>query len=286
MFFVSCLLVSALSASSKDEKYRARISLERVKVMNDQSYINISVKYKGEDGFEPANDLTLSVYRRVNEDSLVSLGQVITNSDGMAKFLMEDVIKTFDTTGVYSYTVAIEDDERFRDADKTISFSEANLLIKIIMIDSVYNISATLTDEKGDYLQGEFLQVGLKRLYGSLVIGQDNYETDEKGTILVPLEERMPSLNGNLTFEVVLKESDVYGTVKASVSAPIGIPIEDESTFDKRTMWSPPNKVPLYLLIFPNLIILGVWIPLLLLTFNLYRISKSKKVESCNNCHY
>ena len=152
LFFVSCLLVSALSASSKDEKYRARISLERVKVMNDQSYINISVKYKGEDGFEPANDLTLSVYRRVNEDSLVSLGQVITNSDGMAKFLMEDVIKTFDTTGVYSYTVAIEDDERFRDADKTISFSEANLLIKIIMIDSVYDISATLTDEKGDYL--------------------------------------------------------------------------------------------------------------------------------------
>ncbi len=73
------------------------------------------------------------------------------------------------------------------------------------------------------------------------------------------LEEGIPGVDGNLTFEVVLKESDDYGTVKAMVNAPIGIPIVDESTFDERTMWSPRNKTPLFLLIFPNLLIFGMW---------------------------
>jgi hypothetical protein len=85
----------------------------------------------------------------------------------------------------------------------------------------------------------------------------------------------MPGVNGELTFEVVLNESETYGTVKALVTAPIGTPIVDQSTFDKRTLWSPPSKAPYCLLIFPNLIILGVWLPILLLIINLFRISKA-----------
>ncbi|MEQ8554452.1 MAG: hypothetical protein RIC53_17465 [Cyclobacteriaceae bacterium] len=275
-FFVLLLLVASLSAYSQGEKYRARVSLEHVKVMNGEAYIDISAKYKGEEGFESANYLEFNVYRQVNEDSLVYLGQVMTNAEGRAKFLLKDAMKHLDTTGIYTYTVAIEDNDRFRDTDKSISFSEAGLSVDITMIDSTYHISAILTDADGNHLQGEFLKVGLKRFYGSLSIGEDNYETDENGSILVPIEERMPGLGGNLTFEVVLKESEAYGTIRAAISAPIGIPIVDESTFDERTMWSPPSRAPYYLLIFPNLIILGIWIPLVFLIYNLYRIFKSK----------
>ncbi len=269
------MLIVSLSAYSQGEKYKARVSLEHVKVMGAETYIAISAKFKGEDGFESANQLAFNVYRQSNEDSLAYLGQVETNMEGKAKFVLKETMKQSDTSGIYTYTVAIEDNERFSDTDKSISFSEANLSVDVILIDSTHHISAVLTDASGNPLQGEFLKVGLKRLYGNLTIGEDNNETDENGSILVPIKDEMPGIEGNLTFEVVLKESDVYGTIKAIVSAPIGRSIEDESTFDERTMWSPPDKTPLYLLIFPNLMILGVWIPLLLLTFNLYRISKS-----------
>ncbi|AFL83928.1 hypothetical protein Belba_1301 [Belliella baltica DSM 15883] len=275
-FFVLLLLVASFSAYSQDEKYRARVSLEHVKVMNGEAYIDISAKYKGEDGFETATDLEFNVYRLMNEDSLMYLGQARTNDAGRAKFFLKDTMKHSDTTGIYTYTVAIEDNDRFRDTDQSISFSEAGLSVDITMVDSVYYMSAILTDAAGNPLQGEFLKVGLIRLYGSLPIGEDNYETDENGSILVPIEERMPGLGGELTFEVVLKESEAYGTIRAAISAPIGIPIVDESTFDERTMWSPRVKTPYYLLIFPNLIIFGVWIPIVFLIFNLYRILKSK----------
>ncbi|MEQ8880095.1 MAG: hypothetical protein RLQ12_10705 [Cyclobacteriaceae bacterium] len=275
LFLVFLLLIASVTVYSQDKKYRARVSLEHVKIINEQSYIGISAKFKGEDGFEPASDLEFNVYRSVNEDSLVVLGKARTNTEGKAKFVLKETMKQSDTSGIYTYTVAIEDNEKFRDTDKSISFSEANLTVDVVTIDSTYHITAVLTDASGNALQGEFLKVGLKRLYGNLTIGEDNNETDENGAILVPFRDEMPGVEGNLTFEVLLKESDAYGTIKAAISAPIGRPIEDESTFDVRTMWSPPNKTPLYLLIFPNLMILGVWVPLLLLMFNLYRISKS-----------
>ena len=113
-------------------------------------------------------------------------------------------------------------------------------------------------------------------MYAPLQVADESYDTDESGSVIVPIKEPMPGIDGNLTFEVVLDESDLYGTVTAIVTAPIGIPIVEKSTFDQRTLWSPPTKAPLYLLIFPSVIILSVWGPILLLVFNLYKISKSK----------
>ena len=90
-------------------------------------------------------------------------------------------------------------------------------------------------------------------------MGEEFNVTDESGTVVAPIAEGIPGLNGELTIEVVLFESDDYGTVKAIINAPIGKQIVDESTFDERTMWSPKNKTPLFLLIFPNILIFGIW---------------------------
>lgn len=272
------LLGMSISAHPQAKKYKARVSLEYVKMMNKESYIGISAKFKGENGFEQASDLEFNLYQQTTNDSLVRIGKVRTNAEGKAKFTLKnsDNNQHTDTLKVYTYTVAIENNEKFREAKKSISFSDASLLVDIEPVDSAYQIKARLVNASNQPVQGEYLNVGLKRLYGSLQIGKATYETDDTGSIIVPIEEQMPGIEGNLTFEVSLNESDTYGTIKALISAPIGVAIEEESSFDQRTMWSPPDKTPFYLLIFPNLMILGVWIPLLLLTFNLYRISKSK----------
>ena len=116
----------------------------------------------------------------------------------------------------------------------------------------------------------------IQRLFRSLPIGEEYNYTDENGTILVPIEKGIPGVDGILTLEVVLKDSDDYGTVKAMVKAPVGVPIVEESTFDQRTMWSPRNKTPLFLLIFPNLLIFGIWGIIIYLIINLFKITKLK----------
>lgn len=112
-------------------------------------------------------------------------------------------------------------------------------------------------------------------MFKPLRIGEEFNSTDDEGSILVPIDDGIPGVDGNLGIEVVLNERDDYGTVKAVVFAPIGVSIVDESTFNQRTMWSPRTKTPIFLLIFPNLLIFGIWGFIIYLIFNLFKLSKS-----------
>lgn len=258
---------------AQDKKFRARVSAQYVKIMNRESSIRLSVKYKGDDGFEPATDLMFEVYRVIGDDSLTLLGKTITNDVGKAIFNLNE-INLRDSS--FHFSVTIKNDSRFEDNETSIDVLDADLTAEVQTIDSTYQITATLKNVSGSPLPGQLLTVGLQRMFAPLHIGDEFYETDENGTIVVPLRDRMPGINGLLTFEVSLNESEQYGTIKALVSASIGTTVKDESTFNQRTMWSPPSKTPFYLLIFPNLIILGVWVPIMILIINLFRISKAK----------
>lgn len=143
-----------------------------------------------------------------------------------------------------------------------------------VVVDSVNQISAKLLDITGAPLEGQKLSVKVHRLFAPLTIGKSSYKTDDDGAILVPIEKAIPGVDGKLTFEVMI-DSRKYGVVSHVFEAPIGTPVVDESTFDQRTMWSPPNKTPIFLWIFPNLVILGIWIVIFMLVRNLFKIYKS-----------
>jgi len=139
----------------------------------------------------------------------------------------------------------------------------------------VQTIKATLTDEFGEPISGQKLKISLERMFAPLGIGK-SYKTDKKGNISVPLLAQYSGIDGKLNFEVSL-ESKKYGTVKYLLSTSIGKPIEDLSTFEDRTLWSPPGKTPLFLLVFPNLLLLGIWCVILLIIINLYKIYSTKQ---------
>ena len=274
---ISVLMLLLTPAFGQANKIKARVSVLYSKIMNQESFIRIEAKYKSENGIEPATQVEFRVYQRIAEDSLLHLGTIATNHSGIAKFpLANHKDSTTSLSGNFSFVVKIENDPKFSDAETELTISDANLVARLETVDSTNQITATLTDASGQPVAGQSLRVQLQRMFGPLSIGEESYETDENGTITVPIEEPMPGINGVLTFEVVLNESDEYGTVKAIIDAPIGLPVGDHSNFDKRTMWSPPSKTPYYLLIFPNLIILGVWVPILMLIINLFRISRAK----------
>ncbi len=274
---IPIMLCSINLAIGQVDKIKVRVSAQYVKIMGQESFLSFSAKYKRESGFEPASGLEFHIYQKISEDSLYQIGTITTSHNGTAKFILNKNHKSISANANdFEFVIKIENDPTYADAETELRVSDATLAARLETIDSVHQITATLTDASGQPLKGLPLKVQLQRMYAPLTIGEESYETDENGSVLVPVKEPMPGIDGKLTFEVVLDESDLYGTVKAIVSAPIGIPIVEKSTFDQRTMWSPPSKTPVYLLIFPNLIILGVWVPILMLLFSLYKISKSK----------
>jgi len=267
------------NAYSQDDKIGARLTVEHVKIVNENSFIKISAIFKGEEGFEPCQNLNFTMYKvEVNDEdeeltSEIKIGEALTNYDGKAKFIIPaEFISTAN-----DFIVRIEDSEIYEDDEESLTVTNANIEASIVEIDSVNHIQARLFTLDNEPIVEQDIKVGLKRLFGSLTVGEeDSYTTDEDGSILVPIQEGLTGIDGKLTFEIVLKESDDFGTIIAYINSDIGVPIKDESTFNQRTMWSPPTKTPLFLWIVPNIMLVGIWSILLFLVINLFKIYKSK----------
>lgn len=272
---VACMLTSWPQVKAQDGPYKARISVEYHKIMSSESFIEANVKFKGENGYQPAAGLALNVYQVLAEDSMILINEIITNETGRARLqIAASQFASNDSSLIHEYVVKIENSDKFRDAKKAVSFADANLLAEVIEIDSVIHISANLTDGAGKPIAEERLKVRIQRLFAPLTIGKPYYETDDEGNILVPFADPLPGIDGILNFEIIF-ESDDYGVVHNIFKAPVGKIIVDESTFDQRTIWSPPSKTPIFLWVFANVLILGAWLVIFLLVANLYKIYKA-----------
>jgi len=283
LIFMGVLAFLGNKAYGQEDKTSARLTVEHVKIMNENSSLNIKAIFKGEEGYEPCENLNFIIYK-INEAEEISeedseavseekIGEVKTNQEGKASF----VIPSQFVTPLSTYSIRIENSDTYKDNEEDVTVIDANLEASVEEIDSIYHIKARFVSVENEPLAEQTLKVGLKRLFGSLSIGEDDsYETDEDGAILVPIEDGLTGVDGKLTFQVTLKGNDDYGTIIAFVKSDIGVPVEDQSTFGERTMWSPPTKTPIYLLLIANIILIGIWGVLLLLVINLFKIYKSK----------
>ncbi|MDO9038685.1 MAG: hypothetical protein Q7U59_10110 [Lutibacter sp.] len=270
------VVLSVFLCTSVFAQDRVRLKADYVKIMNGEVYFDMQATAKVNDENVNVSKIELIIYNLV-EDEQVEIGKTLTNMQGKGKFKLKDLSSLKpDSSNTYNIEISFNGNDAFKAASKSISFKDAAIDAKLVTIDSVNYISATLTDKSTDsLLVGQSLKVQIQRLFKNLPIGEEFNETDEDGTILVTIPDGIPGVDGILTIEVILSESEEFGTVKAIVSAPIGKVIVDESTFDQRTMWSPRSKTPLFLLIFPNLLIFGIWGLIIYLALNLIKINKS-----------
>ena len=159
IFVTFCFLIFMPISKAKDDKYKARISVDYISIMNDQSFLSINVKYKGANGYEPAVDLKLNIYEQLENDSLELKGETITNAQGNAEYKIEIAENLRDSLIKFEYLVVIENNEVFEDAVKSVKFSLSTIIAEALVIDSVNYINAKLTDAKGDPIEGEDLKL-------------------------------------------------------------------------------------------------------------------------------
>lgn len=266
-----CLIV--FGSGLQAQKAKAKLSVEYHKIIGNDGFLSINAKFKGDDGYEPCTNLELTIYREITDDSLALMGNAITNDNGLAEYVLPSNTTT-DSVVNYIYFVKIEGNSQFKNSKKKVKFMDSDLTAETILEDSVLYIKAQLTDVLGGPIKGQKIQVMVKRLFAPLTIGESYYKTDSKGLVMVPMEDSLPGIDGILAMEILLN-SKKYGQVTYLFDAPIGTVIVDESTFDQRTMWSPPSKTPLFLWIFPNIVIFGIWFVIILLIMNLFKIYKS-----------
>ena len=261
--------------AQKEKKNRARLNVEYVKIMDGEIYFNVKASARINKKNIPVSQIDLDIFNLL-DDEKITLGKIKTNHKGEGRLTLKDIssIKT-DSSNVYNIQLIFKGNDTFKNAKKTISFKDVSISAKIITKDSINYVEAALNDSStNEPILGESLKVQVERLFSPLLIGDEFNETDDEGKILVPIEDGIPGVDGNLNIEVVLDESDNYGTVKAVVMGNIGVPITDESTFDQRTMWSPRGKTPIFLLFLTYTWIFIVWGIIAYLIVNLFKIVK------------
>ncbi|MBT8281092.1 MAG: hypothetical protein KJO16_05900 [Muriicola sp.] len=273
LFFLAVFSMSVYG----QEKNRVRIKADYVKVMNSQSYLNIGVISRIERQMQSVPDIELEVYYE-HENEEFPLGSATTDMNGDATFILPSLAEIkADSTGTYTLGVAFGGNESFRRGSRSVSFKDAIIKTELLEKDSTNYIKATLTHALDSMpLVKSLVRVQVQRLIRPLKIGEDFNYTDENGTILVPVEEGIPGPEGILTLEVVLPDSDDFGTVKAITEAPIGVPIVKDNSFNERSLWAPRDRTPYFILIFTILLLLFTWGPILYLVRNLYKIYKSQ----------
>ena len=261
---------------AQNKKNKARINADYVKVIGGEHFLNIKASARIDKKTVEVSHIDLQILQELNDEE-IEIGKTTTDASGISKFIIKDFANLQpDSSGVYNLIISFDGNDSFRKASRDVSFRNADIEAKWIVKDSVNYVNARLIDTQLDSALAEIpLTVRVDRLFRPLKIGEDFYDTDDDGEIQVPIEDGIPGIDGNLKLEVVLSESDDYGTVIAQLTAPIGTVIVDKSTFDQRTMWSPRGKTPIFLLALTYSFIFIVWGIFIYLFINLVRIIKS-----------
>ena len=148
------------------QEFKARLSVDYRQIVGERSFLLIAAKYKDESGYVPADNLTLNVYRVISEDSLELYGNAVTDADGKAEYDLADTKdQEADSSVVLSYVVKIENDAKFKDADKSVEFMHINLIAEIIETDTTPILKASLKDLAGNPMQKEKLDIYVHRLF-------------------------------------------------------------------------------------------------------------------------
>lgn len=276
LYFLILVLCVNYGFTQEKKKERLRISASYTNLIDGKDYLDIKLTARIDKKTLPVPHIGLTIYAD-NEEGEMTLGSTESDMNGKTVFVLnnpESIIP--DSTHLYSLKIKFDGNETFGKATRSVQYKKADITAEVQTRDSINYIVATLKDAATDsIIEGEALTVMISRLFMPLQVGEEFNMTDEDGTIIVPIDNDIPGIDGNLDLQVVLNEHDEYGTVIAQVGAPIGVPIVEDTTFFKRTMWSPRNKTPLFLLIFPNLLIIAMWGIIVYLFINLFKINKN-----------
>ena len=270
------LFVGMHNGFGQNEKNKIRLNADFVNVQGKEQFINIKASARIDKQTVEVSNAELEIFQVVDDEE-IALGKTVTSANGTCKFIIEDFQSLqADSSGTYNLSIVFSGNEAYKKASKDLSFKNAEIRAGLVTRDSINYVSAKLVDKSTDSVLADFpLRVQVQRLFRPLKIGEEFYTTDENGEIEVAVEDGIPGIDGNLILEVVLKESDDFGTVKALLDAPIGKVIVSESTFNQRTMWSPRGKTPLFLLFLTFSFIIIVWGIFVYLIRNLFKIVKS-----------
>lgn len=263
-----------------DEKVRVRMDLNYFKIAKDSCYITVEVRTKKDRKYVPVPGVIIDLF--LNEQtSRGRMGNITTDMKGVGTFILPDKFySALDSLTTMEFSAVLRNSPGYRDKTTTLEIRDAFMAISYQ--DSLREVKVKLLEKDssdgGTPVEGADIKFYVQRLFSLLPIGSDNNFTDVEGEVTLNLPSDLPGDGeGNLELFVKLEDDDDYGNIVLSNTLSWEsdwLTVND--TFDERTMWSPRDRTPYFLWIFPNLILLAVWGVIFYLIMQLVKIYSGK----------
>ena len=257
----SLLLAAIMPVHAQDgEKERLRLSATYIKMMDGPLHLDLSASARIDRSTVEVPGAELEISYELDGEEF-PLGSVTTDGSGKARYTMDGLGQIRpDSTGLYTLSASFGGNDAFRRASRSVSFRDADIRAELVQQDSLALVQATLFDAAADSAVADALiRVQVVRMFRPLRISEEFLSTDASGSIEVEVPPGIPGPEGNLELQVAVVDNDDYGTVIASLEAPVGAVIEPDTAYYERTLWAPRDRTPLFIIFFTGLLILGSW---------------------------
>ena len=289
---VLCLFTFLSQAQDKTAKGAIKIDLTYHQLNNDLPVIKVSAKTKKEKKFQPVAGVVINLFFNA-ETSQGFMGRVTTNSNGAGSLTMPVRFKDeLDSLSTFKFIGTLIQNDSFEDQSTELEISKAKIELTLEDIDSARTIHAIVLafQDTGWVAQPETeIKLVVRRLMSDLsATEEETFTTDKNGEASAEFSLNIPGdAQGNIVIGAKIDDHETYGSLVSTKSAKWGVPLDPDNSFAKsfakRTLWATRDKTPLWLLIFPNLIIVTVWGIIFYLVYQVARIIKLGKANNPNN---
>ena len=226
----------------------------------------------------PLPGLQIDFY--AGEDSLVTLGSVNTDEEGMAVLtLAKDLVLPAGEDGSVRYFAEYTGTDNILPAEYEVYVNDVNLEMSLDLVDSIKTVSLrayTLVDGEEVPMPDEDVYVYVARMFSDLPIGEDFL--DENGEYVTEVPDDIPG-NANGDIEVIARFNDHYlfGTVEKRQTVQWGVPTVYDYAIAQRTLWT--QIAPLWMIITLSVLLAGVWGHYIFVVIQIFRLRRIARKE-------
>jgi hypothetical protein len=259
------LLMASFHVAAQEVKEKSLLKVgltfnqtnEQVPILRASAKIKVGKRYEAMEGVV----INLSFMDQTPEGFI---GSVRTNKEGTAWMAVpEEIFTKIKSLSTFKFIASVTSNDKFDDELTEIIITRARIELSLQEVDSVRSVEAkVLTLTEGQWIATPETEVKLfvKRLFSDLPVGEGTYTTSEGGIVSSEVNTHIPGdIHGNIIIGAKIDDSDTYGTIATTKVIRWGVPLKVDNSFSKRTLFATRDKTPLWLLIFPNVIIAAVW---------------------------
>lgn len=282
---IAIILLSALVSFAQEEKKSIKLGLSYYQINDQVRELKATAKAKNGKKFEPVAEIEVEFFLG-EQSSANSIGKAKTNKKGIASIeLPLSAASKLDSVSSFKLTALVAESKTYNEQSTEVEITKARIDLTIFEANDKKEVGAkllALNDGQWAEVPDVDVKLFVRRNLADLSLSEKTLTTDAGGDVSASLDFKTPipgDANGNIIIGAKVEDNDNYGTIVTMKYAKWGVAQKINSAFNERSLWASRDKTPIWLLVFPNLIIAVVWGLIFYMLYLIYKIREAGRRE-------